>query len=115
MTVYEVGISEATGLKMLHENLGMSKVSTRLIPKLLNLEQKLCRQHICQEHLGASADNEELSWKIIAGDETWVISLGFTDQTRIHAEVHKETIRKLKTATQHKRAHNCASEDYAAS
>jgi histone-lysine N-methyltransferase SETMAR len=35
------------------------------------------------------------------------VSLGFTDQTRIHAEVHKETIRKLKTATQQKRAHNC--------
>jgi transposase len=31
------------------------------------------------------------------------VSLGFTDQTRIHAEVHKETIRKLKTATQQKR------------
>jgi hypothetical protein len=43
MTVYEVVISEATVLKMLHENLGMNKVSTRLIPKLLNLEQKQCR------------------------------------------------------------------------
>jgi hypothetical protein len=72
MTVYEVGISEVTVLKMLHEDLGMNKVSTHLIPKLLNLEQKLCRQHICQEHLRALADNEELSSKIIAGDETWV-------------------------------------------
>jgi hypothetical protein len=44
----EVGISEATVLNILHDDLGMSKISARWIPKLLNPEQKLCRQHICQ-------------------------------------------------------------------
>jgi hypothetical protein len=31
-----------------------------------------CQQHICQKNLGALADDEELSSKIITGGETWV-------------------------------------------
>jgi predicted transcriptional regulator len=42
MIADEVGISEATVLKILHESLGMNK--------LLNAEQKLCREHVCQEN-----------------------------------------------------------------
>jgi hypothetical protein len=48
----EVGISEATIFKILHEDLGMNKVSARWIPKLLYSKQKLCRKHICEENLG---------------------------------------------------------------
>jgi hypothetical protein len=55
MIVDEIGISEATVLKILHENLGMNKMSARWIPKLLNPAQKLCRQHICEENLEALA------------------------------------------------------------
>jgi hypothetical protein len=58
-------------LKIFHEDLGMNKVSARWISKMLNPEQKLHRQHICQENLGAVADDEELSWKIITGDDHW--------------------------------------------
>jgi hypothetical protein len=50
----------------------MNKVSARWIPKLLNPEQKLCRQCICQENLGALVDDEEFSSKLITGDETWL-------------------------------------------
>jgi hypothetical protein len=65
-----LGVSEATILKILHEGLGMSKISECWIPKLLNSEQKLCRQHICEENLEALSA-EELFSKVI-GDETWV-------------------------------------------
>jgi hypothetical protein len=44
MIADEVGISEATVLKILHESLGMNK--------LLNAEQKLCREHVCQKTRG---------------------------------------------------------------
>jgi hypothetical protein len=37
----------------------MNKVSARWIPKLLNPEQTLCRQHICEKNLTALADDEE--------------------------------------------------------
>jgi predicted transcriptional regulator len=68
--VDELGVSEATILKILHEGLGMSKISECWIPKLLNSEQKLCRQQICEENLEALSA-EELFSKVI-GDETWV-------------------------------------------
>jgi hypothetical protein len=44
MIADEVEISEATVLKILHESLGMNK--------LLNAEQKLCREHVCQKTRG---------------------------------------------------------------
>jgi hypothetical protein len=40
--------------------------------KLLNAEQKLCREQVCQENLGTLADDEELFSKIITGSETRV-------------------------------------------
>jgi predicted DNA-binding transcriptional regulator len=60
MIADKVGISEATVLKNLNEDLGMQKVSVGWILKLLNPEQKLCRQNICKETLGALSDDEKL-------------------------------------------------------
>jgi hypothetical protein len=40
----------------------------RWIPKLLNLEEKVCRQRIYEKNLGALADDVELFSKIGAGD-----------------------------------------------
>jgi hypothetical protein len=64
MIADEVGISEATVLNILHEDLRMNKVSARCILKLLNPEQTLCRQHICEENLRILADDEDLFSKI---------------------------------------------------
>jgi hypothetical protein len=92
MIADDVGISQATVLKNLHEDLAMNKVLARWIPKLLNPGQKLCRQPICQENLRVLADDKELSSKIVTSDETLGVSLESTDKTRIHAVgplVHK--------------------------
>jgi hypothetical protein len=43
MITDDVGISQATVLKNLHEDLATNKVLVSWIPKLLNLGQKLCR------------------------------------------------------------------------
>jgi hypothetical protein len=43
----------------------MNKVSACWIPKLLNPEQTLCRQHICEKNLRALADDEEFFSKIV--------------------------------------------------
>jgi predicted transcriptional regulator len=72
MIAEEVGISEATVLNILHEDLRMNKVSARCILKLLNPEQTLCRQHICEENLRILADDEDLFSKIITDEETWI-------------------------------------------
>ncbi|CAH1368251.1 unnamed protein product [Tenebrio molitor] len=57
--------------KILHEDLGLNKFSARWIPKLLNSEQKLCWQHICEENLEALCLKEFFS-KIVTGDKTWM-------------------------------------------
>lgn len=68
----EIGISETSVFKILHEDLGMSKVSARWIPKLLSPEQKLCRRQISEENLTALSQDEDFFYKIVTGDETWV-------------------------------------------
>jgi predicted transcriptional regulator len=72
MIADEVGISEATVLNILHEDLRMNKVSARWILKLLNPERKLCQQHICEENLRILADDEDLFSKIITDEKTWM-------------------------------------------
>jgi hypothetical protein len=70
MIADEMRISEATVLKILHEDLRMNKAAAPSISKLLNPEQKLCQQHICKVNLGDLADDEKVSSKIITGHET---------------------------------------------
>lgn len=68
----EIGISETSVFKILHEDLGMSKVSARWIPKLLSPEQKLCRRQISEENLTALFQDEDFFYRIETVDETWV-------------------------------------------
>jgi hypothetical protein len=67
----------------------MNKVSVRWIPQLLHPEQKLCRQHICQENQGALANDEELCSKIITGNETWVYHRDSPTKQEYMQWVHK--------------------------
>lgn len=69
---HTLGICEASVLTILHEDLGMSKLSARWIPRILTPEQKSCRQEICEENLAALASDQDLFSKIVTGDETWV-------------------------------------------
>ncbi|KAH0808349.1 hypothetical protein GEV33_014442 [Tenebrio molitor] len=114
---------------------GLNKFSARWIPKLLNSEQKLCWQHICEENLEALCLKEFFS-KIVTGDETWMyfwdtptkhefmqwvhkgsppptsknaefMRKSNGDGSTITGEVYKKTIRKLLTAIQQKGLHNC--------
>ena len=69
----EIGISETSVFKILHEDLGMTKVSARWIPRLLSPEQKLCRRQISEENLNALSQDEDFFYRIVTGDETWYI------------------------------------------
>lgn len=46
-----VGISKEGVGNILHEELGMKKLSARWVPRLLTCDQKLIRMRICQENL----------------------------------------------------------------
>jgi transposase len=70
---YELGISTTTVYEVMINQLGMKKVSTRWVLKLLTPIQRTNRVDCCQELLQES----EESWTkfydcIVTGDETWV-------------------------------------------
>jgi histone-lysine N-methyltransferase SETMAR len=68
-----VGVSSTTIMNILHQCLGLSKVSARWVLRMLTLLQK--RQHVecSQDFLDLCGDNHnEILRQIITGDETWV-------------------------------------------
>jgi [histone H3]-lysine36 N-dimethyltransferase SETMAR len=70
---YELGISTTTVYEIMSNQLGMKKVSTRWVPKLLTPIQRANRVDCCQELLQESeVDPGNFFDRIITGDETWV-------------------------------------------
>lgn len=68
-----VGVSPATILNILHDHLGMSKVSARWVPRMLTPPQKQLRVEYSKEFLDlCSADKEEIFARLVTADETWV-------------------------------------------
>lgn len=66
-------ISETTAFKILHEHLGMSKVSARWVPRNLTPHQKQYRVDCCKQFLELCGDNQvDVIDRIVTGDETWV-------------------------------------------
>ena len=58
--------------KIITEDSGMRKVGAKMVPKLLNDEQKTRRMQVCQdipEHFDSAPD---LLTRVISGEERWV-------------------------------------------
>lgn len=76
MTVEQ--IAEALGLSygcvwnILHEDLGMSKLNARWVPKLLTDSQKKVRADVCKELLNQyNANPGQFLSQVVTGDESW--------------------------------------------
>lgn len=68
-----VGVSETTILNILHQHLGMSKVCSRWVPRMLTPLQKRERVNCSREYLDRCGEvREEIMARIVTGDETWV-------------------------------------------
>ena len=50
----------------------MKRVAAKIIPKLLNFEQKQCRIYSAQEMLQTFNRHPDLLQKVVTGDESWV-------------------------------------------
>lgn len=69
----ECGISESSVLKILHEHLGMTKVSARWVPRMLTPCQKATRVLLSRENLDWFEKEGDLFLsRIVTGDETWI-------------------------------------------
>lgn len=68
-----VGVSDTTIFKILHDHLGMSKVSARWVPRMLTPPQKQQRVECSRAFLDlCNEDKDGVLSRIVTGDETWV-------------------------------------------
>lgn len=68
-----VGVSETTIFKVLHDHLGMTKVSARWVPRMLTPPQKQKRVECSRAFLSqCNEDKDGFLERIVTGDETWV-------------------------------------------
>jgi len=63
----ELSIYRETVQHIVKEDLGMRKISTKMVPRILTHDQKQCRLHISSDLLR----NAEMFDRAITGDETW--------------------------------------------
>ena len=69
----ECGISNGSVYTIIHEHLGMSKVSARWVPRNLNMQDRQQRVESSQELLEVySANPEDFHTRLVRGDETWL-------------------------------------------
>ena len=58
---------------IIHEHLGMSKVSARWVPRNLNMQDRMQRVESSQELLEVyNANPEDSRTRLVTGDETWL-------------------------------------------
>ncbi|XP_018405256.1 PREDICTED: putative uncharacterized protein FLJ37770 [Cyphomyrmex costatus] len=76
LTIREIAettnISFGSVQSILREDLGLSRVTARLVPKELNFVQKLHRAEISKEMVSMVDSDPTVIQRIITGDETWV-------------------------------------------
>jgi transposase len=69
----ELGVSKSRVHDIINNHLGMSKVSTRWVTKLLTPLQRISRVECCQELLQqVEADLAKFLGRIVTGDESWI-------------------------------------------
>ncbi|KAL4126402.1 hypothetical protein QTP88_010624 [Uroleucon formosanum] len=67
-----VNIDKETVRQILHDELNMTKVCAKMVPKNLTLEQKDGRRQICVDILERMENERDLLKKVITCDETWI-------------------------------------------
>ena len=69
----ECDISNGSVYTIIHEHLGMSKVSARWVPRYLNMQDRQQRVESSQELLEVyNANPEDFHIRLVTGDETWL-------------------------------------------
>ena len=68
----DLNISIGSCLSIFTNDLGMTRVAAKVVPKLLNFDQKQHRISIAQEILDSVRDDPNLLQRVITGDELWL-------------------------------------------
>lgn len=83
----DLGIQKSSVCNILHEDLKMSRVSAKFVPRLLAEDQKKCRLEIAQDNLDLIKSDPGLFKKVITGDESWVY--GYDPETKAQSSQWK--------------------------
>ena len=70
MITDELEINRDSVWKIVTEDLGMQKICAKMMPKLLDDDQKEWRVEVCQDILGHLQTEPDLLQRIITGDES---------------------------------------------
>jgi histone-lysine N-methyltransferase SETMAR len=74
MIALMVNIDKETVRQVLHEDLNMTKVCAKMVPRLLTPEQKENRERICTDILEQIQADSHFLDKVITCDETWIFT-----------------------------------------
>ncbi|PSN34952.1 hypothetical protein C0J52_17621 [Blattella germanica] len=99
----EVGISIGSVYAILTKDLGLRRVSAKLVPKLLTMEQKQWRADNTQDMMDTAKSDPNFLKTVITGDETYGWFMDTTQKRKFSR--HKGNIRhpqgeKIKTSPQ---------------
>ena len=67
-----LGISHGSVSTMLHDRLGMRKLTARWVPKSLSDEQMATRASVCSALLKRFRSKDDFLLRLVSVDETWV-------------------------------------------
>ena len=70
--VEEIGISHGSVSTILHDRLGMRKLTARWVPKSFSDEQMATRASVCSALLKRLRSNDDFLLRLVTVDETWV-------------------------------------------
>ena len=83
MMADQLGINKELVRSILVDNLGMRKVCTKMVPRLLLEDQKTRQLHVCQDILQQLQTDATLLEKVITGDESWILNMTQKQSIRV--------------------------------
>ncbi|XP_026827933.1 protein GVQW3-like [Ooceraea biroi] len=89
--VKNLGIAKTILYQILAEDLGMSHVTTKYVPRVLTQEQKDFRVEVAEDILESIKKDPELLKRVITGDEMWVYNYDPETEARSKQESRPET------------------------
>ena len=100
----ELSINRETVRQIVKEDLGMRKISTKMVPRILIHDQKQCRLHISCDLLR----NAEMFDRAITGDETWCFQYDLdTKRLSMHWKTQNSPRTKKKNTCLGRRSRTC--------
>jgi len=86
----EVEVGYGTCQWVLTEELGMHRVATKFVPRILTADQKQQNVNVCTELRQLASDDETFLSRVITGDESWVN--GYDPETKRQSSQWKSSM-----------------------